>query len=141
MSTRSTPPLEVVCALIESTTSTGKCLLAAQRATGHLAGKWEFPGGKVEPHEKPEEALIREIKEELHCRISILEAYPHFEFDYGNGRPICLIPFLCRTDEIPSPAEHSALTNITSDNWESLDWAEADLPIVRYWLEQNRFST
>ena len=132
------PPLEVVCALIESNSpdNSEKCLLAAQRSSGHLQGKWEFPGGKVESNELPSEALRREIKEELGCDITILETFPHVDFDYGNGKPIRLMPFLCTTKDTPIPSEHAAVTQVTIETCDSLDWAEADLPILDYWKKR-----
>ena len=59
------PALRVVCALIED--EAGRLLLAQRPPGKHLAGLWEFPGGKIETGESPQEALIREIAEELGC--------------------------------------------------------------------------
>ncbi len=125
--------IEVVCALLESEDGGRRTVWAAQRATGAHAGKWEFPGGKVEPHELPSEALSREIAEELDCALSILEVMPHYDHDYGQGPVIRLMPFLCRCEGIPYAKEHRALKQVTADECDTLDWAEADLPIVRDW--------
>ncbi len=65
-------PIPVVCAVIFD--ADGRALLAQRPAHKHLGGKWEFPGGKIEPGEAPEVALIREIREELGCDIFIRRA-------------------------------------------------------------------
>ena len=62
------PPIPVVCAVIERK---GRVLIARRPAHKHLGLKWEFPGGKVEPDESAEAAIIREIQEELGCAIEI----------------------------------------------------------------------
>ena len=59
--------IDVVAAIIKQ----GDCILATQRGYGDHAGGWEFPGGKIEPGETPEEALVREIHEELEAQISV----------------------------------------------------------------------
>lgn len=122
-------PLDVVCALIVN--NHGK-LLACQRGSGKsLAGKWEFPGGKIEPGETAEDALKREISEELEVSISIISRmktvmhrHPDFE--------IALSPFLCEiTDSsIPNPTEHAEIRWIDLTEAALLDWAEADISII-----------
>jgi 8-oxo-dGTP diphosphatase len=57
-------------------------ILIAQRAKGELKGKWEFPGGKIEPGETPTEAIIREIKEELSLEIVPISEINTFEYKY-----------------------------------------------------------
>lgn len=98
----------VVCAVIVSDGG----VLVAQRPKGtRLAGFWEFPGGKVEVGESGEDALIREIHEELACEIVIVEQGPAIEWSYAWGN-ICLQAFRCklsaRSPE-PQALEHSAL--------------------------------
>lgn len=127
--------LDVVAALIQD--EQGR-LLACQRPPGkHLGGKWEFPGGKLEDGESPADALIREIREELGVTISPGECLTDVIHDYGRG-PIRLIPFLCRiTLGTPCPHEHSELRWCGAEELPSLDWAEADIPILREFLARD----
>lgn len=104
-------PLPVVCALIRD--GSGRLLLAQRPGHKHLGGKWEFPGGKVEPSETPEAALVRELLEELGCDFSVgsLLALPRHVHDYGD-RLIELIPFvisLLPGRDVPVAHEHTAL--------------------------------
>ena len=102
-----------------------------------LPGKWEFPGGKLEVNELPEDALIREIKEELNIDIRIVEALPITEHAYVPEKIIQLIPFRCVTvsDENPTPTEHSELRWMKKDDLLQLDWAAADIPIVLNYIQ------
>ncbi len=70
--------INVVAALIRD----GKRVFATARGYGNYKGWWEFPGGKVEPGESPEDALVREIKEELDSEISVDEYISTIEYDY-----------------------------------------------------------
>ena len=110
-------------------------LLACRRPEGkHLGGKWEFPGGKVEPRETPQSALIRELKEELEITIAIERPLSAVIHDYGRG-PIQLIPFPCTIPEgKPYPHEHSELRWCSPVELPALDWAAADLPILAEYL-------
>lgn len=126
--------MEVVCALIEKKENGEPMVLVAQRASGDLSGKWEFPGGKIEQGENPAEALIREIREELLCSVTVLEALPSHEHDYGRGKRIRLLPFLCRADGVMSAVEHAALRYVTTETCLLIDWAAADIPIVYDWM-------
>jgi 8-oxo-dGTP diphosphatase len=110
-------------------------LLACRRPEGkHLGGKWEFPGGKVEPGETPKAALIRELEEELGITTEALKPLSPVVHDYGRGA-IRLIPFLCSIAEgIPHPYEHSELRWCSPANLTELDWAAADLPILGEFL-------
>ncbi|MEZ5328074.1 MAG: (deoxy)nucleoside triphosphate pyrophosphohydrolase [Verrucomicrobiales bacterium] len=121
-------PLLVVCAVIEN--EDGQ-ILSAQRGPGmSLAGKWEFPGGKVEPGEEPAAALIREIQEELGCSVSIIKPLTPSNLIHGRGA-LCLIPFSCTiVAGTPKASEHSALQWSAPEYLPDLDWAPADLPIV-----------
>lgn len=125
--------IEVVCALMEVATPQGKKVWAAQRNDPFHAGQWEFPGGKQEAGESPRDALIREIKEELDCDIRILEALPVHDHDYGKGRHIRLIPFLCEALTPPVAKEHAELRLVSAEECASLHWAAADIPIVKDW--------
>lgn len=110
-------------------------LLACRRPEGkHLGGKWEFPGGKVEPGESPENALTRELQEELEIIITVDRPLNPVTHDYGRG-PIKLIPFLCTISKgEPQPHEHSELRWCPPSELPRLDWAAADLPILAEFL-------
>lgn len=122
--------LEVVCAVIFDERG---CFLACQRPLDrHLAGKWEFPGGKVDPGETREAALVREIREELAVEIEVLSPLSPVVWDYGDGRTICLHPFRCRiVAGLPRAVEHTDLRWCLPAEWDLLDWAAADVPILR----------
>lgn len=126
-------PLAVVCALIER----DDCVLMAQRpAHKHLGGKWEFPGGKVEPGETPEAALHRELQEELGCTVEILRALAPHTHAYATVT-VQLIPFVVRllpASGAPQTHEHAALRWVPVGELASLDLPEADLPIIAGYL-------
>ncbi len=129
----SPPAVPVVCAIIED--GAGRALVAQRPAHKHLALKWEFPGGKVEPGESPEAALVREIREELGCTVTLTRALPRFVHDYGTVR-IEMIPFVCRLapdSQPPVAHEHAALRWVTREEMQPLDLAPADWPILRAW--------
>jgi 8-oxo-dGTP diphosphatase len=116
------------------------CVLVAQRpAHKHLALKWEFPGGKVDPGETAEAALIREIKEELGCGLSVVRALPRIRHTYERTT-IEMIPFVCRLADgspEPVPAEHVALAWVPPPQLGDYDLAAADRPVLAAYLEQS----
>jgi 8-oxo-dGTP diphosphatase len=123
------PWLPVVCARIERD---GRVLLAQRPAHKHLALKWEFPGGKVDPGESPEAALVREIREELLCDLIILRALPRFTHAYDRTI-IEMIPFVCslvQESAEPQPTEHAAIAWVLPAELAAYDLAAADLPVV-----------
>jgi len=112
-------------------------ILAAQRSEAmDLSGKWEFPGGKVEPGENSQASLIREIKEELGIDIELGDELTPISFSYP-AKSIRLIPFLAywKRGEIRL-AEHSAFCWLEKKELLTLNWAEADLPIVHELIEK-----
>lgn len=126
-------PLLVVCALIER----DGCVLMAQRpAHKHLGGKWEFPGGKIEPGETAEAALHRELREELGSTVDILRPLAPHTHAY-TAVTVQLIPFVVRltagSDE-PQTHEHAALRWVPAAELIELDLPEADLPIIADYL-------
>ena len=124
-------PVEVVCALIENE---GR-VLACQRPHGkHLAGLWEFPGGKVERNESRESALLRELHEELHIHVTILASLTPVDWR-DHHTHILLHPYHCQlTSGLPHPAEHSEIRWCSPSELAALDWAQADVPICHEWL-------
>ncbi|WP_193212182.1 (deoxy)nucleoside triphosphate pyrophosphohydrolase [Luteolibacter marinus] len=124
--------IDVAAGLIVDTS--GRVLACRRPAGKHLGGKWEFPGGKVEAGEGPAAALVRELEEELGIRVETGEALTPVIWDYGRG-PIRLHPFVCRiVSGNPHPHEHSEIRWCGRDELAGLDWAEADVPILREWL-------
>ncbi|TDU81091.1 8-oxo-dGTP diphosphatase [Prosthecobacter fusiformis] len=127
----SLPPVDVVCAVIRR----GDLILLAKRPPGkRLAGMWEFPGGKVDPGETPDQALHREIMEELGCELTILQAGPAalHEYEWGSIR---LFPFLCELkseSSEPCPHEHSELIWVFQKKLSRPDMAPADEPVIRW---------
>jgi len=119
--------VEVVCALI---LHKGK-ILGTQRA-GHSsrAGKWEFPGGKVKAGEKREDALHREIDEELGITVSIIRSLPHVVHHY-NEISIRLIPYLClwKGREI-TLKDHDQYAWISRERLFEYNWSEADKNLI-----------
>jgi mutator protein MutT len=72
-----------------------KVLICQRLASADLGGLWEFPGGKIEPNERPEQCALRELREETGAEAEITEAWGPIEFDYPELR-VRLHPFLCR---------------------------------------------
>ena len=118
----------VTCAIIRKE---GGLILAAQRPPdSHLAGKWEFPGGKIADGETEEACIVREIREELGIEIQTGSRLRPSTHDYGE-KVIQLIPFECEVvSGVPEAREHAALQWVDQSNLDTLDWCEADVPIV-----------
>lgn len=121
-------PLQVVCALILHHDR----LLATRRDPKRAFPlKWEFPGGKLETGESPEDALHRELEEELELKVRILEALEPVHFR-ENGHCLDLIPFLCRPEQAhgPRPIDHIEIRWLGANELMKLDWAPADVPLL-----------
>lgn len=110
-------------------------VLCAQRGYGSLIGKWEFPGGKIEKGESDQEALAREIKEELDIVVEVEELIDENYNEYKD-KNINLKVYKCKyiSGEIKD-TEHLAYGWKKPDEMEKLDWAEADKPIVDTYLD------
>lgn len=106
-------------------------VLCAQRGEGKsLTGFWEFPGGKVEPHETPREALHREIEEELRCDISVADEVCTSSYDYDFGT-VVLTTFICHLHSgAPRLTEHQAIHWLAPTDMPTLNWAPADREAV-----------
>ena len=108
-------------------------VLVAQRPEGKaLAGLWEFPGGKIEPGETPEAALIRELKEELSIDVtaSCLAPFTFASHDYGDFH-LLMPPFVCRVWEgIVRPAEGQATKWLHPAALSDIAMPPADAPII-----------
>ena len=118
--------IDVVAAII---ISEGK-ILATQRGYGQWKDWWEFPGGKMEPGETPEEALVREIKEELAADISVDRFVCTIEHDYPTFH-LTMHNYLCHVVSGDLQLlEHEAAKWLDIGNIDSVDWLPADLKIL-----------
>jgi 8-oxo-dGTP diphosphatase len=113
-------------------------ILAMKRAAHKpLPGKWEFPGGKIENNESAEEALIREIKEELNIDINQLELFDH-SITLLPDWEVDLSCFLVQTESFPTKStDHDAMRWLDKKDLLELDWSEADMPAVRKLMGQH----
>lgn len=106
-------------------------VLAAKRGPGgSLPHMWEFPGGKIEDGESPQEALAREIGEELLVDVRVGEEIVSTTHDYEFG-VVTLTTYYCELRSgTPRLTEHAALRWLTPDELSSVEWAPADVPAV-----------
>ena len=111
-------------------------IFATQRGYGEFKDGWEFPGGKIEEGETPENALIREIREELDTEISVGEKITCVEYDY----PKFHLSMDCFWAEIVSGdlvlKEHEAAKWLSRNELDSVDWLPADLELIEKIKEQ-----
>jgi len=108
----------------------GKILCAQRGKNMSLPLLWEFPGGKIEKGESPNEALQREIKEEMLCEIDIGEQVEHTVYEYDFGI-VHLTTFKCKIIKgTPILTEHEAVKWLTPHELPLLDWAPADIPAI-----------
>ena len=107
-------------------------MLACRRAAHKsLGGKWEFPGGKIEGDESPQEALVREIREELGVEATVHEEFRNDTTRVGSQN-IELTCFRVTLQRWPaSSTDHDLLTWVRHDDLDKLDWAMPDWPMVR----------
>ena len=118
--------IEVVAAIIRK----GDKIFATQRGYGEWKDWWEFPGGKMEAGETPEEALKREIREELSTEISVDEFLCTVEYDYPTFH-LKMHCYLCSLlTEALHLNEHEAAKWIGKDELDSLKWLSADLLVI-----------
>ena len=105
-------------------------IFATQRGYGEFKDGWEFPGGKIEPGETPQEALVREIKEELDIEIEVKDFLETVEYDYPEFH-LSMDCFFCviRSGELVLK-EHEAAKWLTAEKLDSVDWLPADQGLV-----------
>ena len=120
--------VKVVAAIITK----DKKIFATQRGYGDFKDGWEFPGGKVEPGEKPEDAIVREIKEELGADIKVTGFLTTVEHDY----PTFHLSMDCFWAELKDGSdvkllEHEAAKWLARDDLDSVDWLPADVKVVK----------
>lgn len=118
--------INVVAAIIRDVNK----IFATQRGYGDYKDGWEFPGGKIEPGESPQQALIREIKEELDTDIAVGDFLTTIEYDYPAFH-LSMQCFWCRiVDGTPVLKEHEAARWLDVDHIDSVEWLLADLTII-----------
>jgi 8-oxo-dGTP diphosphatase len=130
--------LHVACAIIER----DGLVLAAQRSAGmSLPLKWEFPGGKIDGGETAEECLRRELIEELGIQVRVGKSLPANTHRYPTFT-VTLQPFICA---IKAGAialhEHAAVAWLPPEKLHALDWAEADLPVIKSYLSARKVNS
>ena len=120
--------IEVVAAIIHDTNGR---IFATQRGYGDFKDGWEFPGGKMEPGETPEEALRREIWEELETRIAVERLVQTVEYDYPDFH-LTMHCFWCHIESGHLLLkEHEAARWLSLSDIESVDWLPADREVVK----------
>ena len=118
--------INVVAALIRD----GKRVFATARGYGNYKGWWEFPGGQVEPGESPEDALVREIREELDSEISVDEYISTIEYDYPEFHLSmrCYWCGLISGDLVLKEAEDAKWLDV--ETIDSVKWLPADITLI-----------
>ena len=119
--------IEVVAAVIEHE---GKILITRRPAGSHLAGLWEFPGGKPGPGETLEEALRREIEEELGAGASVGERLDTIEWQYPDKR-VRLLFFRCRLEGDPRPLEGQEMAWVDPPDLARYEFPAADAALIK----------
>ena len=117
--------IEVVAAIIEKDNK----FLATERGYGDFKGFYEFPGGKIEPKESKEEALRREIKEELNADIEIKNFLLTVEYDYSDFH-LTMHCFICELRDNFRLLEHTNAKWLTKDTFNSVTWCPADIEVT-----------
>lgn len=107
----------------------GRLLAARRSAPPELAGRWELPGGKVEPGEGPREALVRELREELGIEAEPGERVPG-AWPLGRGYVLHVWTARVLSGEPRPLQDHDELRWLTRAEWDTVDWLEQDVPAV-----------
>jgi 8-oxo-dGTP diphosphatase len=108
----------------------GRVLVAQRAPSEKMAGKWEFPGGKIEPGETPQQCLKREIREELDMEIDVLEFFGEsiYRYDFGDIR---LLAYFCRrTGGNFTLKVHSRIDWAGKDELNKFEFCPADIPLA-----------
>ena len=123
--------IRVVAAVIKAVNESGETIIfATQRGYGEFKGGWEFPGGKIEGGETPQEALKREIMEELDTEISVGELIDTIEYDYPEFH-LSMDCFWCeivKGDLVLK--EHEDARWLTKEQLDDVEWLPADITLI-----------
>ena len=106
-------------------------VFATQRGYGDFKDGWEFPGGKMEPGETEEQAIVREIREELNVEIGVEKKVCTLEYDYPAFH-LTMHCFWCNIRSgVLELKEHQSARWLSPSEWESVEWLPADVEVVR----------
>ena len=113
-------------------------IFATQRGYGEFKDGWEFPGGKIEEGETPQQALVREIQEELDTEVEVGDLLGTVEYDYPTFH-LSMQCFLCRIKSGRlNLKEHEAARWLAEDELDSVDWLPADIEVLE-WIRRKIF--
>ena len=112
-------------------------IFATQRGYGEFKDGWEFPGGKIEEGETPQQALVREIQEELDTEVEVGDLLGTVEYDYPTFH-LSMQCFLCRIKSGRlNLKEHEAARWLAEDELDSVDWLPADIEVLE-WIRRSQ---
>ena len=118
--------IKVVAAIILSNNK----IFATQRGYGEFKDGWEFPGGKIEPNETAEAAIVREIQEELDTTIQVEKYFDTVEYDYPTFH-LSMDCFICSIkDGNLTLKEHEAAKWLSANELDTVDWLPADISLI-----------
>lgn len=120
--------IKVVAAILQKE---DKILIARKKQGKPLAGYFEFPGGKIEEGETPEESLIRELMEEMNIKIAVKEYIGESIYDYGNDKVISLLGYTAEIiDGEIKLSDHDRYEWVTLEQINNYKIAPADIPLI-----------